>query len=159
MRRFLGAAVVTAAVAATWVAALPTASVPQPIAFAHAKHQAVGCTVCHRGAATTTRAGIPDIAVCAKCHATPPAGTAAVWNAATAKRSIDWVQVTHVPSHVMFSHRRHVTLAKLDCTSCHGEMRTRTTPIGAAQVRLTMATCLSCHRHEGAADDCASCHR
>lgn len=103
-------------------------------------------TVCHRGATTTARAGIPDAAVCAKCHTTTPG-------------SIAWIQVTHVPSHVMFSHRRHVTLARLDCVSCHGEMRERRTPPGIAAVRLTMATCVSCHRHEGATEDCAACHR
>ncbi len=159
MRRLIGAAIVTTAVAATWVAALPGAPVRQPIVFPHAKHQTVGCAVCHSGAATATRAGIPGIAVCTKCHATPPAGTAPAWNAAVAKRSIDWVQVTRVPSHVMFSHRRHVTLGRLDCASCHGDIRERATPPGAAQVRLTMTTCLSCHRHEGAAEDCAACHR
>jgi hypothetical protein len=59
----------------------------------------------------------------------------------------------------MFSHRRHVTLAKLDCESCHGKMRERMAPLGVAPVRLDMNTCLSCHRREGAAEDCAACHR
>jgi ribosomal protein L40E len=146
MRRLLGAAFVTLMVAATWVAALPTAPVRQPIDFPHAKHQAIGCVVCHRGAAARTHAGIPDATVCAKCHTTTP-------------RAIAWVQVTHVPPHVLFSHQRHVTIARLDCVSCHGEMRDRRAPPGAAPVRLTMTTCLSCHRHEGAAEDCAACHR
>jgi hypothetical protein len=159
MRRYLGAALVTAAIAAAWVAVLPPAAVRQPIAFPHAKHQTVGCAVCHGGAATSARAGIPDVALCSKCHATAPPGTSGVWEAASARRTIGWVQVTHVPNHVMFSHRRHVTLARLDCVSCHGEMRDRRTPPGVAPVRLTMNTCLSCHRHEGAAEDCAACHR
>jgi hypothetical protein len=159
MRRLLGGALVTAAIAATWIAVLPPAAVRQPIAFPHAKHQAVGCAVCHRGAASSARAGIPDVALCSKCHATAPAGTSGVWEAASTRRTIGWVQVTHVPDHVMFSHRRHVTLARLDCASCHGEMRDRRTPLGSAPVRLTMNTCLSCHRHEGAAEDCAACHR
>ena len=146
-------------VAATWVVALPTAPLRQPIAFPHAKHQTTACAVCHRGAATETRAGIPEIALCGKCHATPPASAAAAWNVATATRAIGWVQITHVPAHVMFSHRRHVTLARLDCASCHGAMRERSTPPGRAPVRLTMTTCLSCHRDEGAAEDCAACHR
>src|SRR6266545_5685323 len=118
MRRYLGAALVTAAIAATWVAVLPPAAVRQPIAFPHAKHQAVGCAVCHRGVAPSARAGIPDVSLCSKCHATAPAGTSGVWEAASARRTIGWVQVTHVPDHVMFSHRRHVTLARLDCASC-----------------------------------------
>lgn len=159
MRRYLGVALVTAAVAAAWIAMLPQAPIRQPIAFSHAKHQATACTVCHRGAATTAHAGIPDVALCSKCHATAPAGTSGVWNAAVSRKTIGWVQVTHVPDHVMFSHRRHVTLAKLDCESCHGKMRERMTPLGVAPVRLDMNTCLSCHRREGAAEDCAACHR
>jgi len=146
MRRALVATFVTVMAALVWLAAMPPAAFRQPIDFPHAKHQAVACTVCHRGAATAARAGIPDAAFCAKCHSSLP-------------KSIAWVQVTRIPPHVMFSHRRHVTLARLDCASCHGEMRERRVPIGTAQVRLTMTTCLSCHRHEGAAEDCAACHR
>jgi hypothetical protein len=159
MRRYLGLAIVTVAVAAAWITVLPSAPVRQPIQFPHAKHQTVGCVVCHRGVATTARAGIPDQTVCAKCHATAPAGTAAVWDAAVAGRPIGWVQVTRVPDHVMFSHRRHVAIARLECASCHGNMRDRPTPPGTVQARLVMTTCVSCHRHEGAAEDCAACHR
>ncbi len=159
MRSCLGAALVTAAVAAAWVAVLPPPTARQPIAFPHAKHQTVGCAVCHSGAATAARAGIPDVATCAKCHATPPAGTNGAWDAAVSRKTIGWVQLTHVPDHVLFSHRRHVTIARLDCVSCHGEMRERLTPPPSAQVRHTMATCVSCHQHEGAAEDCLACHR
>jgi hypothetical protein len=157
MFRYFGAALVTVLVAAAWVVVLPPSPVRQPIAFPHAKHQGVACTVCHRGAATTARAGIPNDAMCAKCHSTIPGRT----TASTAERDqpIKWVQVTHVPDHVMFSHRRHVTLAKLDCESCHGKVRDRMAPLGVAAVRLEMNTCLSCHRREGAAEDCAACHR
>jgi class III cytochrome C family protein/cytochrome c7-like protein len=159
MRRYAVAAIVMMAAAAGWLAAMPAAPVRQPIAFPHAKHQTIDCAVCHRGAARAARAGIPDIQVCTKCHATAPAGSAAVWDAAVARQSIAWVQVTHVPPHVMFSHQRHTTIARLDCASCHGQMRGRTAPVGTADVRLVMTTCLSCHRHEGAAEDCAACHR
>jgi hypothetical protein len=159
MRRYLGAAFVMLVAAAAWLVALPAAPVHQPIAFPHAKHQTVDCTVCHRGAASAVRAGIPDIHLCSKCHATPPGQSAAAWDAAVAGKAIAWVQVTHVPAHVMFSHRRHTAIGRLDCASCHGQMRGRTTPPGSADVRLVMNTCLSCHRHEGAAEDCAACHR
>lgn len=159
MKRYIGAAVLAVAVAAGWLAILPSAAVRQPIEFPHVKHQSVGCSVCHAGATASARAGIPDLPLCAKCHATAPAGAAAAWDAAVARKSIAWVQVTRVPTHVMFSHRRHTTLGRLECASCHGEMRQRRTPVGAAQVRLTMSTCMSCHRLEGAAEDCAACHR
>jgi hypothetical protein len=159
MRRYAGAAIVTAAVAVAWLAALPAAPVRQPIAFPHVRHQTIDCTVCHRGAAVAARAGIPDIQLCAKCHATAPGASGPAWDAAVTTQSIGWVQVTHVPPHVMFSHRRHTAIARLDCASCHGAMRARTTPVGSVEARLVMNTCVSCHRHEGAAEDCAACHR
>ena len=159
MRRYLGPASVILVVAVAWFAVLPSASVRQPMGFSHAKHQAVGCTVCHQGAATSVRAGLPEAPVCTKCHATAPSGSSPVWDAAVEGKSFGWVQVTHVPSHVMFSHRRHVTLARLDCVSCHGNIRDRSMPVVAVSVLLDMNTCLSCHRQEGAADDCAACHR
>jgi hypothetical protein len=157
--RYIAAAIVTALAAVAWIVVLPEAAVRQPIAFPHAKHQTVGCTVCHKGAASSTHAGLPAISVCTNCHATAPANAASVWDAAVARKSIAWVQVTQVPTHVMFSHRRHTTLGRLDCASCHGDMRGRATPPGTAPVRLVMTTCLSCHRREGAAEDCAACHR
>jgi len=146
MRRALTAAAIAVVAAAAWLVAAPPAPMHQPIAFPHVKHQGVACAVCHRGVTTAARAGIPSAAFCAKCHSALP-------------RDIAWVQVTRLPSHVNFSHRRHVTLARLDCASCHGEMRERRTPMGAAPIQLTMTTCLSCHRQEGAAEDCAACHR
>ena len=159
MRRYLGAAIVTAAVAAAWIAMLPQAPIRQPMVFPHAKHQTTGCVVCHKGAGASARAGLPDVAVCSKCHATAPAGTNAVWDAAVSRKTIAWVQVTHVPEHVMFSHRRHTTLGGLQCESCHGDMKQRWVPPGRSLVRLNMTTCLSCHKREGAAEDCAACHR
>ena len=159
MRKYLGPAFVILAVAAAWITVLPSAPVRQPLAFSHAKRQAVGCTVCHQGAATSIRAGLPEAPVCTKCHATAPAGWSPGWNAAVEGKPFGWVQVTHVPDHVMFSHRRHVTLARLDCVSCHGNVRDRGTPVVAVPVRLEMDECMSCHRREGAAEDCAACHR
>ncbi len=146
MRRVLTAVVVAVVVAAAWLVAAPPAAMRQPIGFPHVKHRAIACVVCHRGVSTASRAGIPDGAFCAKCHSALP-------------RDLAWVQVTRIPPHVNFSHRRHVALARLDCSSCHGDVRGRQTPIGAMPVRLTMNTCLDCHRHEGAAEDCAACHR
>lgn len=159
MSRGVRAGLVTFAVAAAWIVALPSAPVRQPIAFAHAKHQSLECTVCHRGAAAGIRASIPDYALCAKCHATAPGDSSLVWERAAAGQPIPWVQATHMPADVMFSHRRHVTFARLDCVSCHGDVRERAAPVTATAVRLEMDTCVACHRQERAAEDCAACHR
>jgi predicted CXXCH cytochrome family protein len=151
---------VVLAVGAAWLLLLPPAPLAQPLAFNHARHKGVTCTVCHRGAETAARASIPQGDLCLKCHATAPLPQAqGLWDAATKGARLPWTRVTHVPDHVYFSHRRHVGLARLECLSCHADIGARTAPPGRAPLRLDMDSCLACHRSEGATLDCAACHR
>jgi cytochrome c7-like protein/class III cytochrome C family protein len=160
MSRPLRLAVMTLGTAAAWVLLLPRAPLGQPIAFNHARHASMACPVCHRGAFEQARAGIPEAAVCLKCHATAPRAAAAVkWEELGRAQPIAWVRVSHLPEHAMFSHRRHVGLARLECTSCHGDVGTSAVPPGRPPMRLDMDACLACHRREGANQDCAGCHR
>ena len=116
--------------------------------------------MCHRGAESGIRAGIPEASLCFKCHATAPRTVrTAEWDRIAKAGRIGWVRVTSVPNHVMFSHQRHVRIAGLECASCHAGIATRATPPGRALMRLNMNTCLSCHTREGASEDCAACHR
>ncbi len=161
MHRYVVPALVALAVAGGWMLALPPAPSAQPIAFNHAKHAAAACVLCHRGAESSARAGIPQADTCTRCHATAPGRSVsdAAWNDVAAGKRIAWVQLTRIPDHVAFSHRRHTGPGQLACASCHGDMATRTAPPGRAPVRLVMTTCLSCHTREGASEDCAGCHR
>lgn len=175
MARVLLLTAVAAISAGIWVALLPPAAVNQPIPFDHSKHTEVTCVACHRGAERSARAGIPEVAACLNCHATPPRPVEVVLSAGPALPGSDgrkptwdelargarpaWVRVTRLPDHVMFSHRRHVASAKLDCASCHGDMRARRTALTSAPMRLDMTACLSCHTREGATEDCVACHR
>ena len=162
MQRYILAALVAVVVAVGWVFALPSAPLAQPIAFNHAKHAAVGCAVCHRGAEAGARAGIPQGDVCMRCHATAPGQARErrrVERPSRREHRIAWLRVNRLPDHVAFSHRRHTGPGQLACASCHGDMRQRTAPPSRAQVRLVMTTCLACHKREGASEDCAGCHR
>jgi cytochrome c7-like protein len=137
---------------------------PQPIAFNHAKHIAAGleCVNCHTGARTEEHATVPALAVCMGCHETAVGKSpeeAKIRTFAAAGREIPWQPVTHVPTHVYFSHRRHVTLGKLECGTCHGAMETLTAPPPAPARRLDMATCIACHEKKHARTDCNDCHR
>lgn len=155
------AIVVTLGVAVLWLLLMP-ASVRQPLAFNHAKHTSgMACVVCHRGVETSTRAGFPPDAVCEQCHQTPPqaSGASAVWPTSRTSPPIQWVRVNRMPDHVLFSHRRHVVLANLECASCHGDVAKRTTPVSAPATNLNMTACESCHARENANNDCAACHR
>lgn len=161
MPRYFLPALLAASLAIAWAFALPAAPLAQPIAFNHAKHAAVSCVVCHRGAEAGVRAGIPQGDVCTRCHATAPGGAVSetAWNDLASGKRIAWLRVNRLPDHVAFSHQRHTALARLACVSCHGEMRERTAPPSRAQTRLVMTTCLACHKREGASEDCAGCHR
>ena len=161
MRRVLSLVVLVLVVAVAWIWALPAAPVTQPIAFNHVRHQGLACAVCHQGVESAAHAGLPGGTLCAKCHATVPGHvtTDQKWSAIAHGQPVGWVRVTHVPDHVRFSHQRHVKLAALECSSCHGDIGRRTSPPGIAPVRLEMNTCLSCHKREGASEDCAGCHR
>lgn len=139
---------------------LPAAPVSQRIAFSHARHEPLTCAGCHDGINTSRRAGFPSPAVCAKCHATAPASVpAADWERLQTLGVAFWKPVTRMPEHVMFSHRRHVSLAGLACESCHADIGRRATPPRRPPMRLVMDTCLACHRAEGASEDCNGCHR
>ena len=150
----------------------------------------IECAACHIGAETGTHAGIPTANFCATCHHvqapsatqtsagtasqsnTPPAQAAAanVWAAPTPPalarylekgREIPWKQFQRVPRHVYFSHRRHVTIAKLDCAACHGDMRQRDTPVThpVFPTHLPgMNRCVNCHLKEKVSTDCIACH-
>lgn len=160
MRRVLRLAALALGTAAAWVLLLPRSPLAQPIAFDHARHSGMGCGVCHRGAFEQARAGIPEAAVCLKCHATAPRGvTAGPWGETGRGQPIAWVRVSGLPEHATFSHRRHVALAGLECTSCHADVGTSAAPPGRPPLRLDMDACLDCHRREGANQDCAACHR
>jgi len=160
LRRPWGLVSLALLVAAAWILVMPSLPIAQPAAFNHARHRAVACVNCHRGVESSARATLPAQADCARCHATAPPGIAdAQWPLSDRTRPIVWVQVTRLPDHVMFSHRRHVVAGNLACASCHADIGQRTTPPGAAPVRLDMKACLSCHQREGASEDCDGCHR
>ena len=142
----------------------PNTSGVQPIAFNHSKHLASGmsCTDCHVGAQTQVHATVPGLATCLTCHEaglTDSAEEKKLRAFGAAKQELAWTPLTRVPSHVYFSHRRHVTLAKLECATCHGAMEKLTAPPQRLFRPLTMDNCIECHRKSGARTDCNDCHR
>jgi hypothetical protein len=76
---------------------------------------------------------------------------------AKSKREAPWQRVYGFPkeSLVKFQHSPHFR-AKIDCVTCHGDMRQATT--AERTVKHNMGTCLSCHRQYKATEDCAACH-
>ena len=58
---------------------------------------------------------------------------------------IPWRRLYRVPSHVFFSHRRHVAMAGIVCAECHGPMEEQTRPPDRALVAHDMDDCMECH--------------
>jgi hypothetical protein len=134
----------------------------QPIAFPHNRHVALGldCLDCHSTADTRSAAGMPSLRKCMLCHeklTVELPGVKRLRDYATRKREVPWVRVYQFSPEalVKFRHAPHYR-AKIDCTTCHGEVAKST--VAELNVRHTMGTCLTCHRQRKASEDCVACH-
>lgn len=140
----------------------PAQASDQPIAYSHKQHIALGlhCLDCHSSADTGAAATIPSVHKCMLCHAKigttkPEIRKLAAY--AARKREVPWQRVYgfEPAALVKFQHAPHFR-AKVDCSRCHGDMTQATT--AERVVNHSMGSCLSCHRANGASEDCAACH-
>jgi Cytochrome c7 and related cytochrome c len=140
---------------------LPVAVAPQPIAYSHKQHIALGmrCLDCHKDATRKDQAGIPGTAVCMACHATVKTESPEIHKLAELHRRGEkpaWVRVYKVPDFVFFSHANHLKAGE-QCTTCHGPVQERN--VLAKEVSTSMMMCVNCHRARGASTDCVLCHQ
>ena len=144
---------------------------PQPIDFNHRLHlervQGIKCEDCHRFATTQPFAGLPSKHVCFECHDPNPGGDAgeeevkkfaSLMAFADTSGDIPWHRVTALREDVFFSHRRHVTVGKIDCRRCHPDMPELTSPPTRGPTQMSMSTCIECHEEAKSSVDCISCH-
>ncbi|WP_100610168.1 c-type cytochrome [Confluentibacter lentus] len=145
----------------------------QPIHYSHKIHagdNGIDCKYCHSSARTSKHSGIPSLNVCMNCHksiyeyngeTTPEYSKefydgeikklykAVGWDDAAQKytgntQPVKWVRIHNLPDFVYFNHSQHVTVAGVECQTCHG-------PIQEMEVveqfaPLTMGWCIDCHR-------------
>jgi hypothetical protein len=57
---------------------------------------------------------------------------------------IEWVRVHNLPDHAYFNHAQHVTVGKVECQTCHGEVEKM--EVLAQASPLSMGWCINCHR-------------
>ncbi len=139
--------------------------IDQPVAYNHSIHvNDVGmeCTECHIGVENRARATLPTIQICEDCHSEMNGETEAeafVVAAVENSEEIIWNRIYKLPDHVYFSHRRHISLGKIECTQCHGDVQDFETPPLTPQVELTMEFCMDCHEEQNVNNDCLACHR
>lgn len=151
------------AIAVAW--GIWMAPIDQPIAFNHRLHiEEVGieCTDCHLYAETGVRATIPNIELCADCHAeaqTESAEEAKLVEFIGADERVPWRKIYRVDDHVYFSHRRHTSMGGIECQTCHGDVGSLEAPLPRPAVRMSMDFCMDCHYESGTSNDCLLCHR
>jgi menaquinone reductase, multiheme cytochrome c subunit len=162
----------------------------QPLAFNHLVHtgDAAGltCDACHTLSAEGRFEGIPVVAVCAGCHASPIGTSDAerlfVERFIVPGTEIPWKSYWRQPDNAWFSHAIHVRKGEVACTECHGDhgsstrledrMVNRLTGyprnvdrvtlagvVGSEVVGMKMDRCTGCHRSKGFRSGCISCHK
>jgi formamidopyrimidine-DNA glycosylase len=134
----------------------------QPIAYTHKVHLANGmeCNNCHTNVEKGAIAGIPSITLCMTCHQVVATDKPEIKKMAAMfarGEDISWQRVyDYSPtSHVRFNHAPHIR-AKVDCVTCHGDMRQRT--VAVRTVNMTMGFCIDCHKLKKVSVECATCH-
>lgn len=146
----------------------------QPIHYSHKIHAGdneINCKYCHSAARVSKNAGIPSLNVCMNCHKniSEVAETTATaeyskafydaqiqklydavgWDktkqAYTGKtQPVKWVRIHNLPDFVYFNHSQHVSVAGVECQTCHGPVQEF--EIMKQYSKLTMGWCVDCHR-------------
>lgn len=146
----------------------------QPIHYSHRIHageNGIDCKYCHSSARESKHSGIPSLNVCMNCHKniSEVAETTATeeyskafydaeiqklyaavgWDQAEQKytgktQPVKWVRIHNLPDLVYFNHAQHVTVAGIECQTCHGPVEEM--EIMYQHSPLTMGWCINCHR-------------
>jgi hypothetical protein len=137
----------------------------QPIQFNHKKHledAGLKCFDCHTRVLAHEKASIPNIGICKGCHEQPMTESKEekkLVDYIQKNQAVPWIQVHRVPDHAYFSHRRHVSIGKVACITCHGNVAAMTLPFSKPYLPIKMAFCIDCHAKNKVNTDCATCHR
>jgi hypothetical protein len=143
----------------------PTARVPQPIAFNHEKHVedlGLECDYCHEFYSEHEHSGLPKLTSCLECHEeaqTESLEEEKIRELAQAGEDDVFRKLFRMPDHTFYSHRRHVTIGKVECETCHGSIARTTAPPERPLLRVDMEFCIDCHEKLDQPVDCTSCHR
>jgi mono/diheme cytochrome c family protein len=137
----------------------------QPIKFSHKLHAGeneIPCQYCHNSVEKSRHAGIPTVNVCMNCHKGISKGPqhgeteiAKIYDAAgfdpktmtydkAKENPLKWIKVHNLPDHVYFNHSQHVVVGKIECGTCHGNLKEMT--VAEQKSPLTMKWCIECHR-------------
>lgn len=139
----------------------------QPITFSHKLHageNGVDCNYCHSGARHSKSAGVPSANVCMNCHTYINEGRSEEGTQEIAKiyaaigfdpesrtyiegyeqSPIKWIRIHNLPDLAYFNHSQHVSVAGVECQTCHGPIEEMA--VVEQYAPLTMGWCIDCHR-------------
>ncbi len=144
----------------------------------HAGENGIDCKYCHSSARVSKHSGIPSLNVCMNCHKsiyqvaeeTQQEGlreygvdynaeikklyAAVGWDDANQKytgdtKPVKWIRIHNLPDFAYFNHSQHVTVAGVECQTCHGPVEEM--EIMYQHAPLTMGWCINCHRETNVA--------
>jgi mono/diheme cytochrome c family protein len=137
----------------------------------HAGDNGIDCKYCHSSARVSKHSGIPSLNICMNCHksiyevaestATPEYSkafydgeikklyAAVGWDDAEQEytgntKPVKWTRIHNLPDFAYFNHSQHVTVAGVECQTCHGPVEEMEVMYQYAP--LTMGWCINCHR-------------
>ncbi|MEF3078517.1 c-type cytochrome [Winogradskyella poriferorum] len=145
----------------------------QPIHYSHRIHagdNGIDCKYCHSSARVSKHSGIPSLNVCMNCHKSisevAPETLAegkeygVDYNAEIQKlyeavgwdgtsytgesKPVKWIRIHNLPDFAYFNHSQHVSVAGVECQTCHGPVEEM--EIMYQHAPLTMGWCINCHR-------------
>ncbi len=145
----------------------------QPIHFSHKIHAGdnnIDCKYCHSSARVSKHSGIPSLNICMNCHKSiyeysgettaeydkafydaeiMKLYAAAGWDDANQEytgetQAVKWVRIHNLPDFAYFNHSQHVSVAGIECQTCHGPVEEM--EIMYQHAPLTMGWCINCHR-------------
>ena len=133
----------------------------QPIPYSHKTHLAQGlkCVMCHETVETDDHATLPPTATCMGCHANVKTDSPNIQKLKEyddKNEAVPWRRVYRVPPFVYFSHKQHVTDAKVTCDVCHGDVPQM--DVMQKVKDTSMAACIECHTSHSAPVQCDTCH-
>lgn len=139
----------------------------------HAGDNKIECKYCHSSARVSKHSGIPSLNVCMNCHKNIGQVADEVQQEGITKYGVDynkeiqklyaavgwdpaeqdyvndpkpvkWIRIHNLPDFVYFNHSQHVSVAGVECQTCHGEIQEM--EIVSQHSPLTMGWCINCHR-------------
>jgi len=119
--------------------------------------------------------GIPRLNHCATCHGeededkkkkkkkkAPSPDLLAVRAHVKKNKQISWKRIYRLTPDIVFSHARHAGLARVECSTCHGDVKKADRPLTRPEARaMAMSACMKCHHKnkDKTSNDCLTCHR